>query len=518
MLHEYVEPIWTRPSITYRSKKIILFVVALLGIFRLYRVRPQVSFRIPLLQKAQGPCDPVPIPAIQEPSPQGSEQWTHLQELFEAHPPNLVMEREDFKGGQMAEPTVELLADYLDMSVDEANYMRDEHANLVESLPAYPQGAFHGRGIVILAGGKYSEIAATTLGMMRLLGSRLPVEVWMLDRIEEKEGWCDEVATQGMVCRFVSDYLQEMSAFSHHYQLKIPIIMLSSFSDVLYLDSDSMSIVNPDRIFDAPAYTRTGAVLWPDYWGATESPYTSYITGRSSRKDINVPDFQTVDSGQMLWNKEKHWKSLCLSAYYNYYGPTYFYTLITQGGPGWGDKDTFPTALRALNATWTLIPHHLQTQRYDDGTGRGKGSGMAMMQADPADEKGFQSFFLHSNFVKFSVRRLMCDTCVEDPSALTADQRLKGQEVTFKGSVTNRNSPIWEALNFGQRIFATKLEEGLNDMGKWDTEKDMWRVMEKVGCEGAFSDDKICRRTRRHVDRTFGEAPKWEGGSERMCT
>lgn len=165
-----------------------------------------------------------------------------------------------------------------------------------------------------------------------------------------------------------------------------------------------------------------------------------------------------------------------------------------------------------------MIPHHLQTQRYDDGTGHGKGSGMAMMQADPADMKEFKPLFLHSNFIKFSVRRLMCDTCIEDPSALKAEQRLKGKEVTFKGSIANRKSPIWEPLTFGKRIFSTKIKDGLNDMGKLDTEKDMWRVMEKVGCEGVFSDDKICRRVSKHLERTFGESPKWEGGAERMCS
>ncbi|KAL8733092.1 MAG: hypothetical protein Q9166_002284 [cf. Caloplaca sp. 2 TL-2023] len=519
MINEYVEPTRMWPSAAiFRSRKIIICLVTLLSVLQLYRHHPLVNFRIPFLPPALSSCESRPIPAIQEPSPRAAEQWTQLQELFERHPPNLIMERGDFKGGQLAKATVELLADYLDMTPDEARVMRHEHTSVVEALPEYPVGAFSGRGIIILAGGKYSEIAATTLGMTRLLGSRLPVEIWMIDRIEEKDGWCNEMAAQGgMVCRFLSDYMQDMSIFSHHYQLKIAAIVFSSFAEVLYLDGDSMPVVNPDPVFDAPAYVDTGAVLWPDYWKATESPYTTYITGQNGTKAKTVPDSQTVDSGQMLWNKEKHWKSLCLSAYYNYFGPTYWYTLFTQGGPGWGDKDTFPTALRALKVKWTMIPHHLQTQRYDDGTGHGKGSGMAMMQADPADEKEFKPLFLHSNFIKFSVRRLMCDTCMEDPSALSAEKRRKVEEVTFKGSISNRKSVIWKHLNFGTRIFATRVKDGLNDMGRLDTELDMWRVMERVGCVGVFSDDKICQRTRRYLGRTFGMVTRWEGGAERSC-
>ncbi|KAI4174048.1 MAG: hypothetical protein LQ343_002612 [Gyalolechia ehrenbergii] len=194
------------------------------------------------------------------------------------------------------------------MTIPEAMFMRKKHASVVQSLPTYPAGAFAGRGIVVLAGGKYSEIAATTLGMIRLLGSRLPVEVWMVDRIEEKEAWCEELSPQGIVCRFISDYSPDMSAFTRHYQLKILAIMFSSFVEVLYLDADSMPVVNPDPVFDAPAYVDTGALLWPDYWRATESPFTPYIIGRSVRKSTTIPHFKTVEAGQMLWNKEKHWK------------------------------------------------------------------------------------------------------------------------------------------------------------------------------------------------------------------
>ncbi|KAL8676588.1 MAG: hypothetical protein Q9186_006904 [Xanthomendoza sp. 1 TL-2023] len=519
MIKDYVQQTCMWPFATLRARKSIVILLTFLSFFQLYRHYPASNFNVPFLPATAPICQSQPSPAIQEPSPRVTEQWTQLQDLFERHPPNLVMERGDFAGGQLAKATVTLLADYLDMTFAEAQLMRDEHVSVVEALPQYPIGAFSGRGIIILAGGKYSEIAATTIGMTRLLGSRLPLEIWMIDQIEEQEGWCEEMAAYGgIVCRFVSDYIQDMSAFSHHYQLKIPAIMFSSFTEVLYLDGDSLPVVNPDPIFSAPAYVNTGAVLWPDYWKSTESPYTPYITGQNQTKATSVPDLQTVDSGQMLWNKEKHWQSLCLSAYYNYFGPTYFYTLFTQGGPGWGDKDTFPTALRALKAKWTMIPHRLQTQRYDDGTGHGKGSGMAMMQADPADMQAFKPLFLHSNFIKFSVRRLMCDTCTEDPSALSTEQRLEDKEVTFKGFITNRKGPIWKQLNFGMRIFATKEKDELNDMGRLDTERDMWRVMERVGCMGVFSDEKICHRTRRYLDRTFGMVTRWEGGAERDCS
>ncbi|KAL8649250.1 MAG: hypothetical protein Q9210_004513 [Variospora velana] len=496
-----------------RAKKNTVFCLALVATVYL----ASLHRRFPSLLNIHQPCNSITAPNLREPSSRILEQWVELQKLFEAHPPNLRMERTDFQGGQSANLIPELLADYLGMTSQEARYMREEHASVVQGLPDYPRKAFAGRGIAILAGGRYSEFAATTLSMIRLTESSLPVEIWMKDRSEEKAGWCDDLLTQGAVCRFISDYMADMSAFSIHYQLKAPVIMFSTFAEVLYLDSDNIPVVNPDAVFEAPLYIETGAVLWPDYWRSSESPYTPFITGRDSVKATAVPGFQSVDAGQMLWNKEKHWKGLCLSAYYNYFGPNYFYTLFTQGGPGWGDKDTFPTALRALGAYWTLVSHRLQTQRYDDGTGHGMGSGMAMMQADPAHGEEFRSLFLHSNFVKLSPRRLMCTECVEDASALSAQQRLEGKRVIFKGSIVNHDSPIYSQLRYGKRLFATKAEDELNDMGKLDTEKDIWRVMERVACVGAFSEEEICARTKRHLETTFGEVARWDGGSEGTC-
>lgn len=296
---------------TCSSKRTLGGFLVILFILKLCRPRLSVDRQVSFLQDARSPCESVAIPSIHEISPEVLKQWDQLQELFEDHPPNLKLDYRPFQGGMVVTRSARVLADYLKMTIPEAMMMRNEHAAVVRNLPNYPTEAFAGRGIVILAGGKYSEIAATTLGMIRLLGSRLPVEVWMIDRIEEKEAWCEDLLPQGIACRFATDYVPDMSLFSHHYQLKILAIIFSSFVEVLYLDADSFPIVNPDHVFDAPTYIDTGAVLWPDYWFSTESPFTPFIIGAAPRKSSTNPHFKTAESGQMLWNKEKHWKVLC---------------------------------------------------------------------------------------------------------------------------------------------------------------------------------------------------------------
>ena len=158
-----------------------------------------------------------------------------------------------------------------------------------------------------MGGGNYSEFAATSLGMLRHVGSELPVELWMKNNIEAQSEWCNELAREGVACRLLSDYMDVSNLGG--YQLKPAAMLLSSFQDILYLDADSNAIRNPDTLFDCKEFQDTGAILWPDFWKSTESPLTAYIIGASN--DMVTPfvsSIQTVESGQMLWDKRRHWK------------------------------------------------------------------------------------------------------------------------------------------------------------------------------------------------------------------
>ncbi len=306
-----VESILMRPSLQNRFKRFIFAVVVLIVIYHLRLIQLGARPMLPLLSNIQPSCGPIVSPKALDPAGRLSHTWNHLQDLYVSHRPEPELQHVNFPEGP-AGGTWETRRDYLKMSYMEAAAMRTVHSHLVNKLPTFPQGTYSGRGVVIVAGGKYSEIAATTLGMLRLVGSRLPVEVWMADPNEEKNGWCKQLVDEGMVCRFLSDYVADMSIFESAYQYKSLVLFFSSFAEVLFLDSDNIPLVNPDSVFDSPAYRNTGAVLWPDYWKTTESPMTPFITGESEEPSKNATTFQTVDSGMMLWDKKKHWK-VCLA-------------------------------------------------------------------------------------------------------------------------------------------------------------------------------------------------------------
>lgn len=135
---------------------------------------------------------------------------------------------------------------------------------------------------------------------------------------------------------------------------------------------------------------------------------------------------------------------------------------------------------------------------------------MSMMQADPRDPDTFHPIFLHSNFIKPSIRRIMCDKCVEDKSALKPEQRKKGEIVTFAGQINMEKGEISTLLKEGKRFFS---KEGTLEKHNMDPEMDMWRVMERVACAGVWSDELLCQRTRAHLEKAFGvtEEGYWRG-------
>lgn len=248
------------------------------------------------------------------------EYWHNLKALFDTHPPSpIAVERtggpEELKANGVkfnadGYPSVDFLGKLFNITDEDAEKTRQAHKSVMHGLAEYPtEETFQGRGIVTLAGGKYAEFAATSLGVLRELGSQLPVEVWVRDESEERAGWCAELAAEGMTCRRLSDYM-ELTALENPYQWKVFTILLSSFEHILFLDADSIFLKAPDDIFDDKVYLENGAILWPDYWKHTGSPRLPYIIGDSPHQHDSswLLQNRTVDSGQILWNKKQHWQ------------------------------------------------------------------------------------------------------------------------------------------------------------------------------------------------------------------
>jgi len=383
--------------------------------------------------------------------------------------------------------------------------MRASHAALMQALDDVDNSTtlFEGYGIAMVGGGEYFGPAITSIKMLRRTGCELPVEVFVHDRAEYESYVCDQYLPQlNASCHVLSDSLaQGAHVFAPtHYQLKSLALLFSSFAHVLFLDSDSMPLLNPTDMLHSEPYTATGMVVWPDFHLSTESPSFWSIAGLSFPTDL--PKTST-ESGQILLNKSTHLRALLLAVYYNLHGPSHFYPLLSQGALGQGDKETFMAAAVVTSSSYWRVRHPVIAVKTDDGP---SSKGTAMLQFLPgnetaredvlghptteADGKGApRPAFLHANTPKMNAGHLV------DEGDLFSKQD-KRERVRLLG---NRDEAV--------RVFG------------YDVERVIWDIMLEVGCElGDLLRDwakheRLCERLQAHHDAVFPAATAGAAGA-----
>jgi hypothetical protein len=228
----------------------------------------------------------------------------------------------------------------------------------------YPEGRFDGRGIVICAGGKrYFTCAWVLISILReVYRTALPIQVWHLGRGEMSEEMrlllaeeeIEVVDAEAVVARYPA-------RLSGGWPLKPYAIAQSRFREVLYLDADTVPLVDPEVAFDWREYRDSGILLWPDRVNlAATNPIWS-------RLGLEPADQASIDSGVLLADKARTWDLLDLAVLMNEHCDE-LYDLIH------GDKDTFLLAARLLQRPFGLMPHAPFEFEWD------------MVQRDPAGE------------------------------------------------------------------------------------------------------------------------------------
>jgi alpha 1,2-mannosyltransferase len=262
-------------------------------------------------------------------------------------------------------------------------FMVEGVQRLVPHLP-YDSGS---RGIVMSAGGSYFGVAITSVRMLRRSGSQLPVEVFIDNWADYDMMTCERILPSlNAKCRVLSEIWSTTPSLVtlQKYQYKVFAILFSSFEDVLFLDADAFPAHNPDGLLDVEPYRSNGLVTWPDFWASTASHHFYDIAG------VPVPPLNTrrsSESGIMLWSKQKHADSLLLATYYNYYGPKYYYPLLSQGASGEGDKETFLHAALVLQKPFFDVRTPVSViGRWINGTWYTAG----MKQGDPVEDYALQ--------------------------------------------------------------------------------------------------------------------------------
>lgn len=309
--------------------------------------------------------------------------------------------------------------------------MREAHSNFVNDMKRSPPQIVYdpgSRGVVMTAGYDQLPVLVTSIRMLRRTSSHLPVEVFLADISDYDDEICDNVLPSlNARCFLLSDVFQaaRSGVSIDHFQYKIMAVLFSSFEEVLLLDSDAFPLHDPSPLFDQHPFNTTGMVMWPDFWYASESPYYFEIA-----KIDAIPSLQaraSMESGEILYSKTKHPLSIMLATYYNLWGPTYYYPLLSQGAPGQGDKETFAWAATALSEPFYAVNKPVMAVGRLDTNGMWLGSAMVqhdptadaevckpglpdsghratMGTADPSSGSvaaNVKPFFIHANFPKF---------------------------------------------------------------------------------------------------------------------
>ncbi|ODV58902.1 alpha-mannosyltransferase, partial [Ascoidea rubescens DSM 1968] len=316
--------------------------------------------------------------------------------------------------------TEDYLSSFLQLNDNELSALTNSHRFIVDNLPnKIDSNLYKGNGIVFVGGGKFNWLALLSIKSLRSVGSTLPIEV-VIPTIEEYEiDLCARIfPALNAKCILLPHVLgtNVTSKFQFFgYQYKALALLVSSFENVLLLDSDNIPVHSPDYLFETEPFLSNGLICWPDFWKRATSPLYYKIAGidispkrvrygyhnygiyeAGMINEANEPDKiplhdrlgtipdPTTESGQLMISKKTHIKSLFLALYYNLYGPKYYYPLFSQGSDGEGDKETFLAAAVVLKKPYYQVNKFLNAFGYFNNQREFIGTGMG--QFDPLED------------------------------------------------------------------------------------------------------------------------------------
>lgn len=311
------------------------------------------------------------------------------------------------------------VANLIRLSEQDLMKMKRAHRKFVEDIETSPPALHYKpgtRGIVSAAGGSYLPVLVISLRMLRRTGSKLPMEVFLADWTEYDGYTCQVVLpslnAQCVVLSEILDAVPGSTGKIETYQYKALAMLFSSFEEIFFLDADAFPLQKPESIFTSEPFKSKGLITWPDFWESTVSPLF-YEISSMERPALNAR--QSTESGEVFISKRTHLRTLLLVAYYNFWGPSHYYALLSQGAAGEGDKETFIAAASVLNEPFHQVSEPIRAlgRHKEDGF-----SGSTMIQSNPTEDyaltkrgewriKGStvsapKPFIVHANFPKFN--------------------------------------------------------------------------------------------------------------------
>lgn len=270
-----------------------------------------------------------------------------------------------------------------------------------------------GQGIVMTGGNKDTirRILVTLRILRHEYHCRLPVQIFCFPGEINGRDTRKALNDLGATVKELSGFVKDVKAWKN-FQIKAAAIALSDYREVLYLDSDSVPLADPELLFEEPFY-RSGsrAVFWPDF--DKDHPQNAIW------RVLGIPcDYSRweLESGQIIIDKQGN-NGLNLAALHvaihMAHEQAFYYTLSG------GDKDTFRYAFWALGLEYTAAPRWLSALG-SKTDGRFCGVGMLQYGLSEPDPK---PFFAHLNLLKHIYRPKPVFTTIQRAAIDRTDSR-----------------------------------------------------------------------------------------------
>lgn len=284
----------------------------------------------------------------------------------------------------------------------EFNELQKEHDELVReirNLALPPSNIFQGDGIALSATGTHLPGAIAVAKQLREVGSQLKIEI-MLNGEEDYDEWTCESVAPALNARCVvvereigpDLYKSLMELYkveeASRFLMKSVSLLISSFDNTIALDADNFPTKLVDFLLTSEPYLSTKFILWPDAWHKgtsplyyeiarfevgevanrqgwhNDKPFSDYLNMDKDKEIMlhdlaGLPSARSVESGQLVFSKKEHFRSLILSTYYTLYGEQFYFPLLYQGTFGTGDRETFVPAMHVMSETYYLTEYEM---------------------------------------------------------------------------------------------------------------------------------------------------------------
>lgn len=108
------------------------------------------------------------------------------------------------------------------------------------------------------------------------------------------------------------------------------LAFVTTFDEVLMLDSDNLPLQNPEGLFSSSQYLTKGNSFWPDWWQRSRTqlipfsldvdPFAYYTFGLPAPWEIGAHPMSATESGMLLLDRSACCSAELLTAYFQYCG------------------------------------------------------------------------------------------------------------------------------------------------------------------------------------------------------